>query len=342
VTDTNPANNKATDTDALTGRANLGVTKTDNDPTPHVGDTITFAVTLHNFGPSDASGVAVTDALPAGLTFVSATPQQGTYNSATGVWTVGTVVDSADLTLSVTAMAISAGQLVNDATITHSDQLDTDLSNNTSSVTVVVTPAAPVPVTVVSLKRFGFHDQPTVLVVALSGALDASSAQDLSNYSLVLIAHGGRLHLQVPIFQAAYDPTANTVSLRPTRLLPLRFHYVLTINASTPTGVRGANGELLDGNDDGIPGGNYVQQFGRNILSGPSTPFFGRRAGLAQSAPSRRRAALTSMPTRTPGIHSKVAVHTPAVASARGTNGKSHIKVLLSITRSAPARAPLS
>jgi uncharacterized repeat protein (TIGR01451 family) len=342
VTDTNPANNSATDSDTITPVADLAVTKTVNDATPHVGDTITFTVTLHNFGPSEATNVAVTDKLPSGLTFVSATPQQGMYNSATGVWTVGTVVDSANLTLAVTAIANSAGQLVNDATITHSDQFDSNLSNNTSSVTVVVTPAISVPVTVVSLKRFGFHEQPTVLVAAFSGALDAASAQDLSNYSLVLIAHGGRLHLQVPIIQAAYNPTANTVSLRPTRLLPLRFKYVLTINASTPTGVRAANGQLVDGNYDGIPGGNYVQEFGRNILSGPSTPFFGRGVGLAQSAPWRRRAALPAMPSRTLRTHSNAAVHAPALASARATSGKSHNNVLVSITHSTPARSPLS
>ena len=44
-----------------------------------------------NTGPDAATGVQVTDLLPAGLTFVSATPSQGTYDNVTGVWTVGTV-----------------------------------------------------------------------------------------------------------------------------------------------------------------------------------------------------------------------------------------------------------
>jgi uncharacterized repeat protein (TIGR01451 family) len=342
VTDTNPANNSATDSSTLTGQADLALTKTVNDPTPHVGETITFTITLHNFGPSDASGVAVTDELPAGLTFVSATPQQGRYNSVTGVWTVGTVVDSASLTLSIAAIAKGTGRHVNTAAITSSDQADSNLGNNSSNVTIIVTPAASAPVTVVSLKRFGFHEQPTVLVVGFSGALETHSAQDLNNYSLVLIAHGGRLHLHVPIVQAAYNPTANTVSLRPTRLLPLRFSYVLTVNASTSTGVRAANGELVDGNGDGLPGGNYVRQFGRNILSGPSKPFFGRGVSRAQPAPRRPRAALPSLPSRTPGIHSNVGAGAPTVASARGTSSKSHNRVPVSITHSTPARAALS
>ena len=56
-----------------------------------MGDTITYTVTLSNNGPNTATGVQVTDLLPAGLSFVSATPSQGTYDPGTGLWTVGTV-----------------------------------------------------------------------------------------------------------------------------------------------------------------------------------------------------------------------------------------------------------
>jgi large repetitive protein len=60
--------------------ADLSVTKTVSDATPNVGDQITFTVTLTNAGPDAATGVQVTDLLPAGLSFVNATPGQGTYD----------------------------------------------------------------------------------------------------------------------------------------------------------------------------------------------------------------------------------------------------------------------
>ena len=74
-----------------------------SDPRPNVGDTITFTVTLSNNGPDSATNVQVTDLLPAGLTFVSATPSQGTYDPVTGVWAVGTVT-TAPLTLTIEAL----------------------------------------------------------------------------------------------------------------------------------------------------------------------------------------------------------------------------------------------
>src|SRR5262249_53894134 len=86
--DPNPANNTATaSTDPQ--QADLALAKTVSNPRPNVGDTVTFTVTLTNNGPPAASNVKVNALLPAGLSLISATPGQGTYNGTTGLWTVG-------------------------------------------------------------------------------------------------------------------------------------------------------------------------------------------------------------------------------------------------------------
>src|SRR5262249_21379869 len=94
-----------------------------------------FTVTLTNSGPSAATGVQVTDLLPAGLTLVSATPGQGTYDDTTGLWTVGSVANGQQLTLILQAHVVSPAAQINTASISHSDQFDPNLGNNTASAT---------------------------------------------------------------------------------------------------------------------------------------------------------------------------------------------------------------
>src|SRR5207244_6205621 len=88
--DPNPGNNNSSATETPQ-QADLSVQKAVNNPTPNVGDTITFTITLNDTGPNTATNVLVSDLLPAGFGFVSATPSQGSYNNGTGVWNVGTV-----------------------------------------------------------------------------------------------------------------------------------------------------------------------------------------------------------------------------------------------------------
>ena len=90
-------------------RADLALAKSVSNAAPNVGDTITYTVTLSNNGPDAATSVQVTDLLPAGVSFVSDTPSQGTYNSVSGLWTVGTVTTAAPQTLLLTATVVGAG-----------------------------------------------------------------------------------------------------------------------------------------------------------------------------------------------------------------------------------------
>jgi uncharacterized repeat protein (TIGR01451 family) len=141
--DPNPENNS--DTASINPQqADLELTKTVNDPMPNVGETVTFLVTLTNNGPGIATGVQVTDLLPAGLTFVSATPSQGSYASATGLWTVGTVAAAAAPTLQIVATVVSPGNKTNVARVSAADQFDPDPGNNSAGATVTAQqPGAP-------------------------------------------------------------------------------------------------------------------------------------------------------------------------------------------------------
>ena len=100
--DSTPRNNVQTEDDygcatfSVQPRIDLEVNKTANRTSVPVGGTATFTISVVNKGPSQATGVALKDVLPAGATYVSASPSQGTYSNTTGVWTVGTLAESAD------------------------------------------------------------------------------------------------------------------------------------------------------------------------------------------------------------------------------------------------------
>jgi uncharacterized repeat protein (TIGR01451 family) len=129
--DSTPNNNDPNEDDQATVTtpaqlADLSLQKTVDNPTPGVGSTITFTITVQNNGPNTATNVAVQDQLPAGLTLVSATPSQGSYNPVTGVWAVGTLANGATAILTLVATVNAPGVITNIAEVIGVDQPDPD------------------------------------------------------------------------------------------------------------------------------------------------------------------------------------------------------------------------
>ncbi|MCZ4245119.1 gliding motility-associated C-terminal domain-containing protein [Pedobacter punctiformis] len=145
-TDYDLSNQNSTATTAVTKESDLSVVKTVSNGAPVVGSNITFTIAVANAGLSDATAVTVTDLLPSGYTFVSATPGTGTYNNATGVWTIGNLTNGANSTLSIVATVNATGNYTNTATISAAET-DPNTANNSSSVVPVPSPLADVAVT---------------------------------------------------------------------------------------------------------------------------------------------------------------------------------------------------
>jgi uncharacterized repeat protein (TIGR01451 family) len=124
VTDPNPANNAATDTDTLTPQADLAITKTDGQTTVLAGATITYTIVASNAGPSDAPGSTVADTLPAAITGATWTcvGAGGGTCTAAGAGNISDVVNlpaggSVTYTVAGTVAAGTTGTVSNTATV---------------------------------------------------------------------------------------------------------------------------------------------------------------------------------------------------------------------------------
>ncbi|MGH2966198.1 MAG: DUF11 domain-containing protein, partial [Solirubrobacterales bacterium] len=145
--DTDPTNDAASQTTTIggaVGSADLSVTKTASDASPAEGDTVTYVITVSNAGPDDATGVQVTDVLPAGVTFVSASADVGSYDEASGIWDLGALAvgKSAELQIRVRVGASTAGTTIeNTAGVSGADQTDPNDGDDADTAPMGVLPA---------------------------------------------------------------------------------------------------------------------------------------------------------------------------------------------------------
>lgn len=117
--------------------AELALTKIVDNAAPNVGDTVNYTIAVTNNGPTNATGVQVTDQLPTGIRFLMASAGNN-YDASTGIWTVGSLAVGAasTATLTLSGQVESVGSKNNVATITHSDQTDANTANNVASANV--------------------------------------------------------------------------------------------------------------------------------------------------------------------------------------------------------------
>ena len=146
-TDTNSANNSATDTDTIiVNSTDLKIEKSDGVTTVFAGNgaTYTYTVRVTNQGAVAAAGVSVADAWPAAFAQTGfGQPSQGSVTRGSAgnfTWAIGTLAASGVAILTVSynvPFDTAAGTAVNRAVVT-SSTLDTNVANNTATDSNVI------------------------------------------------------------------------------------------------------------------------------------------------------------------------------------------------------------
>ena len=173
---------------------------------------------------------------------------------------------------------------------------------------------------VTSVKRYGFHEMPTTIVLAFNQPLDPTSAQNARNYDVVTIGgpgRGGNRHGHViAVKDAVYNPLTDTVTLSTAERLDIHNVYRLVVNGTRPGAVSDISGLALDGLAKGVPGSDFSTKITRKTLSG--------RAPTTAATVKIRKKAVTK--THHASVPKPVAVHgakaTTKATSAAGKKGK--------------------
>ena len=114
----------------------IAVSKTVSNLRPNIGDDIDFTISVSNLGELDATNLHIEDILAEGYRFKGTTTTAGTYDEASGIWQIDHVAAGATEILVVTVEVLDVFDYENTALLLNLDQTDTDVSNNSSSITI--------------------------------------------------------------------------------------------------------------------------------------------------------------------------------------------------------------
>ncbi len=233
------------------------------------GHEVTFSIVLTNYGPSAATGVAVSETLPAGLTYVASTATRGTYDDAAGLWTVGGIRNGDVVTLTLIARVEQLGAIANMAQVARSDQLDPDATAGNSvpgeddqaSATLIVT------------------ETPALLLAKRAIVVDNGDATYNVTYVLVVSNTG-----DVPVSGLRLTDTLSNTFASPARFGVIAGPSASAGIAPNPAFDGAANAQLLTGSDTLPVGAAMTMSFTARVTPA-LTETYANTAAVSGSGP---------------------------------------------------------
>ena len=117
----------------------LVIVKDATSPTPLNG-IVNYSLTVTNKGPDTATNVQLADPAPAGITYLTANPSQGTCSLSPALiaCSLGSIAAGQTVTIAITGRATTVGSHTNTATVTGGGGRETNPADNVDSAVTVV------------------------------------------------------------------------------------------------------------------------------------------------------------------------------------------------------------
>lgn len=192
----------------LGAEVDVSISKTDSRDPVMVNNAVTYTLTVTNSGPSPATGVTVTDVLPSGMNFGSATPTQGTcaINNLTVTCALGSLAVASSATVNIAVTPTATGLVSNSASVTVTEP-DRNTANNTAVQTTTVSASPSISGHVRDTDGNGV----TGVLMTLSGGQSATQQTDANGfYQFAELPSGGNYTVTPSKTAFSFEPPAHT------------------------------------------------------------------------------------------------------------------------------------
>jgi uncharacterized repeat protein (TIGR01451 family) len=235
-------------------QADLTLSKSDSPDPVTAGQTLTYTLSITNNGPSDATGVVITDTLPAGVTFnfasAGCTESGGLVTCNIGGLTSGSTLQQ---TIVVTVNISTTGSLTNTVTV-GGNETDPVSGNNTASQITTINPQVSLSINDITVVEGDSGTIPAVFTVTLSAAssqivaVNYTTSDSTATAGIDYIAASGTVTFPVGATVQTF-----TVQIQGDTLDEIDEAYTVTL--SSPTNATIADGQGMGViTDDDITG----------------------------------------------------------------------------------------